>query len=147
MGASDFSKLPHIGESLRRKEDYRFLTGAGQYTDDVQMANMTHAFFVRSPHAHANIRKVDIAAAKAAPGVIAVLTAKDMEAAGVGSVSGSIPFPGRTGKMPYSPFRPALAGSKVMHVGDPVALVIAKTASAAEDAADLLGRCVVAGAV
>lgn len=59
MGASDFSKLPHIGESLRRKEDYRFLTGAGQYTDDVQMANMTHAYFVRSPHAHAHIKSID----------------------------------------------------------------------------------------
>ena len=53
MGASDFSKLPHIGESLRRKEDYRFLTGAGNYTDDIRLDNMTHAVFVRSPHAHA----------------------------------------------------------------------------------------------
>jgi xanthine dehydrogenase, molybdenum binding subunit apoprotein (EC 1.17.1.4) len=53
MGASDFSKLPHIGESLRRKEDYRFLTGAGQYTDDVVLAAQSHAVFVRSPHAHA----------------------------------------------------------------------------------------------
>ena len=65
MGASDFSKLPHIGESLRRKEDYRFLTGAGQYTDDVQMANTTHAYFVRSPHAHAHIKSIDKKAALA----------------------------------------------------------------------------------
>jgi len=78
MGASDFSKLPHIGESLRRKEDYRFLTGAGQYTDDVQMANMTHAYFVRSPHAHAHIKSIDIKAALAAPGVIGIFDGKDV---------------------------------------------------------------------
>ena len=63
MGASDFSKLPHIGESLRRKEDYRFLTGAGNYTDDIDLANMTHAVFVRSPHAHANIKSINKAPA------------------------------------------------------------------------------------
>ena len=70
MGASDFSKLPHIGESLKRKEDYRFLTGAGQYTDDIVLPNMHHAVFVRSPHAHAHIRKIDKAAALKSPGVI-----------------------------------------------------------------------------
>ena len=67
MGASDFSKLPHIGESLKRKEDYRFLTGAGQYTDDVVLAAQSHAVFVRSPHAHAKINSINIDAAKAAP--------------------------------------------------------------------------------
>ena len=68
MGASDFSKLPHIGESFLRKEDYRFLTGAGQYTDDIDLANMSHAVFVRSPHAHAKIKSIDKKAALAAPG-------------------------------------------------------------------------------
>ena len=67
MGASDFSKLPHIGESLRRKEDYRFLTGAGQYTDDVVLAAQSHAVFVRSPHAHAKINRINVDAAQAAP--------------------------------------------------------------------------------
>ena len=66
MGASDFSKLPHIGESLLRKEDYRFLTGAGQYTDDVVLAAQSHAVFVRSPHAHAKINSINVEAAKAA---------------------------------------------------------------------------------
>ena len=66
MGASDFSNLPHIGESVRRKEDYRFLTGAGQYTDDIVLANMSHCYFVRSPHAHAKIRSIDKTAALAA---------------------------------------------------------------------------------
>jgi hypothetical protein len=65
MGASDFSKLPHIGEALLRKEDYRFLTGAGNYTDDIQTANVSHAVFVRSPYAHANIQSIDTAAASA----------------------------------------------------------------------------------
>ena len=63
MGASDFSKLPFIGESIRRKEDYRFLTGAGQYTDDINLQAQTHAVFVRSPHAHALIKSIDISAA------------------------------------------------------------------------------------
>nr|NIU62960.1 hypothetical protein [Stutzerimonas stutzeri] len=63
MGAIDFAKLPHIGEPLRRKEDYRFLTGAGQYTDDIQLAGMKYAVFVRSPHPHANIRSVNKTAA------------------------------------------------------------------------------------
>ena len=65
MGASDFSKLPHIGESVRRKEDYRFLTGAGQYTDDITMERQTYAVFVRSPHAHATINSIDVKAAEA----------------------------------------------------------------------------------
>ena len=78
MGASDFSKLPHIGEALRRKEDYRFLTGAGNYTDDIRLDNMTHAVFVRSPHAHANIKSINKSAALAAPGVVAVLDGPDV---------------------------------------------------------------------
>ena len=80
MGASDFSKLPHIGESLKRKEDYRFLTGAGQYTDDVVLAAQSHAVFVRSPHAHAKINSINVEAAKAAPGVLGVFTGADVAA-------------------------------------------------------------------
>ena len=74
MGASDFSKLPHIGAAVRRKEDYRFLTGAGQYTDDITQAAQTYAVFVRSPHAHAAIKGIDTSRAKAMPGVVAVFT-------------------------------------------------------------------------
>ena len=80
MGASDFSKLPYIGEALKRKEDYRFLTGAGQYTDDVVLAAQCHAVFVRSPHAHARINRINIDAAKAAPGVLGVFTGADVAA-------------------------------------------------------------------
>ena len=77
MGAPDFAKLPHIGEALRRKEDYRFLTGAGQYTDDITQANQTYCVFVRSPHAHANIKSIDTSKAKAMPGVVDVVQIPD----------------------------------------------------------------------
>ncbi|HEY1230792.1 MAG TPA: xanthine dehydrogenase family protein molybdopterin-binding subunit, partial [Ramlibacter sp.] len=79
MGASDLSKLPHIGEALRRKEDYRFLTGSGQYTDDIQLANMRYAVFVHSPHAHATIKSIDVSRAEKMPGVVKVFTGKDIE--------------------------------------------------------------------
>ena len=67
-----------IGQSVRRREDYRFLTGAGQYTDDINPANHVHAYFLRSPHAHAKIRSIDTTRAKAAPGVVAIFTAEDL---------------------------------------------------------------------
>ena len=67
-----------IGEQLRRKEDYRFLTGAGTYTADVALQGQLYAYFLRSPHAHANIRRIDTAKAKAAPGVVAVFTGADL---------------------------------------------------------------------
>ena len=79
MGASDFSKLPHIGEAVRRKEDYRFLTGAGQYTDDITFAAQTYAVFVRSPHAHALIKGIDLTRANAMPGVVKIFIGKDLE--------------------------------------------------------------------
>lgn len=120
-----------------RYEDAALLSGRGRYADDVKDAAL-QAVFVRSPYAHANIRSIDTSAALAGPDVVAVLTGKDMEAAGLGSVSGSIPFPGRDGKMPVSPFRPALAAHRVMHVGEAVALVLAKTTGAAQDGADLV---------
>ena len=73
-----------LGSSIKRREDPRFLTGRGNYTDDVQMAGMTHAVFVRSPHANARVRSIDVSRAKAHPGVVAVFTGKDM--AGVQSL-------------------------------------------------------------
>ena len=79
MGAPDFSKLPHIGEAIRRKEDYRFLTGAGNYTDDITMGNQAHCVFVRSPHAHATVKSVDIADAMKMPGVVGIFSGKDID--------------------------------------------------------------------
>ncbi|MDB5572292.1 MAG: hypothetical protein JWN93_3475 [Hyphomicrobiales bacterium] len=121
-----------------RYEDAPLLRGEGHYSDDHRPAGVVQAVFQRSPHAHAKILSVDVSAALAAPGVIAVMTGADFAALGLGSVSGSIPFPGRDGKPPISPFRPVLAHDKVMHVGEAVAMVVAETRAQAEDAADLV---------
>ena len=94
MGASDFANLPHIGAAIRRKEDYRFLTGAGQYTDDITQANQTYAVFVRSPHAHANIKGINLTKAKAMPGVVEIFTGKTSTARWVACpAAGSLPAP------------------------------------------------------
>ena len=120
-----------IGASVTRKEDYRFLTGQGRYTDDISRPGQTHAVFVRSNVAHANLNGVDTAAAKAAPGVLAVFTGEDLE--GVGGVPcGFAPDGGPMNEPP----RPVLAQGKVRFVGDMVALVIAETLEQARDAAE-----------
>ncbi len=133
MGANDTGV---IGKAVRRKEDLRFLTGAGQYTDDVTLPRQTHAYFVRSPHAHAKIRKIDTAKAKAAPGVVAVFTGADMT--GVNGLPCGWLITGMDGKPMNEPPHPVLAQGKVRHVGDQVALVIAETAAQAKDAAELV---------
>jgi len=119
-----------------RSEDDPLVRGLGRYAADVPMAGETQAYFVRSPHAFADIRSIDTAAAKAVPGVLAVLTAADME--GVGNVSQHPPLAGRGGGKLIVPHRPALAGKTVRHVGEPVAVVIAETLAAAQDAAELV---------
>ena len=138
MGASDFSKLPHIGESLKRKEDYRFLTGAGQYTDDIVLPNMHHAVFVRSPHAHANIRKVDKSAALKAPGVIGVLDGNDVAADKVAGLPCGWLITDTAGQPMKEPPHPILAFGKVRYVGDHVAMVVADTLENAKNAAELV---------
>jgi len=138
MGASDFSKLPHIGESLRRKEDYRFLTGAGQYTDDVQMANMTHAYFVRSPHAHAHIKSIDIKAALAAPGVIGIFDGKDVAGDSINGLPCGWLITDTSGQPMKEPAHPILAQGKVRYVGDHVSMVVAETLEQARNAAELV---------
>ncbi len=138
MGASDFSKLPHIGESLKRKEDYRFLTGAGQYTDDIVLPNMHHAAFVRSPHAHANIRKVDKSAALKAPGVIGVLDGNDVAGDKVNGLPCGWLITDTAGQPMKEPPHPILAFGKVRYVGDHVAMVVADTLENAKNAAELV---------
>src|SRR3954463_12238702 len=135
MGASDFSKLPHIGEALRRKEDYRFLTGAGQYTDDIQLANMRYAVFVRSPHAHAAIKSVDVARAEKMPGVAKVFTGKDVEGKMGGLPCGWL-ITSTDGTPMKEPPHPVLAQGKVRYVGDQVAMGVADTAEQARNAAE-----------
>ncbi|MCW8199063.1 xanthine dehydrogenase family protein molybdopterin-binding subunit [Verminephrobacter aporrectodeae subsp. tuberculatae] len=138
MGASDFSKLPYIGESLRRKEDYRFLTGAGQYTDDVVLAAQSHAVFLRSPHAHARIARVDTDAARAAPGVLGVFTGADVAADKVNGLPCGWLITGTNGEPMKEPPHPILAQDKVRYVGDHVAMVVAQTQQQARDAAELI---------
>ncbi len=128
-----------IGQAVRRKEDVRFITGTGRFTDDIHLDGEAHAYFLRSPHAHARIRAIDTAAAKAAPGVLAVLTHADVAAAGLGPIKCSTPFLRNRDGSPYlNPGRPQLATGKVRHVGDPVAMVVAGTLAQAKDAAELI---------
>jgi aerobic carbon-monoxide dehydrogenase large subunit len=128
----------HGAEKRPRVEDERLVRGNGRYAADAPLPRQAHGHFVRSPHAFADIRAIDIDAAKAAPGVVAVLTAADIKAAGVGNVSQHPPLVGRGGKKLVMPHRPALAGERVMHVGEPIVLVVAETLHAAQDAAELV---------
>jgi len=136
MGANDsFAKLPHIGESFRRKEDYRFLTGAGQYTDDINLPNQRYAVFVRSPHAHAAIKSIATARAEAMPGVAKVFTGKDIEGKMGGLPCGWL-ITSTDGTPMKEPPHPVLAQGKVRYVGDHVAMVVADTLAQARDAAE-----------
>jgi len=125
-----------IGQSVKRKEDVRFLTGAGQYTDDVTMPNQVHAHFLRSPHAHAKIKSIDTSKAKTAPGVVAVYTGADLE--GVNGLPCGWLITSVDGTPMKEPPHHVLAKGKVRYVGDHVALVIAETRDQAKDAAELI---------
>ena len=120
-----------LGASIKRREDPRFITGKGNYTDDLKLAGLTHAVFVRSPHANAKIRKIDTAKASKAPGVVAIFTGKDMT--GVNSLPCGWLLP----ELKIPPHMP-LASDAAHYVGDPVAIVIAESQSAASDAAEMV---------
>jgi carbon-monoxide dehydrogenase large subunit len=125
-----------IGQALTRREDLRLLTGKGEYVDDLPVANQSHMVFVRSPHACARIVSADTAAAKSAPGVIAVFTGADLKADGVGFFPTFVGLNGPDGKpMAGPPYYP-LAVDEVRFVGEAVAVVVAQTRSQAEDAAE-----------
>ncbi|MGA8400593.1 MAG: molybdopterin cofactor-binding domain-containing protein, partial [Stellaceae bacterium] len=119
-----------------RLEDYRLLTGAGYFQDDEAAAGAAWGVFVRSPHAFADIRGIVTNTAKAAQGVLAVLTAADLAAAEIGTVSVPVPVPGSPDMVVTH--RPSLAGDCVRHVGDAVALVVAESEAQARDAAELV---------
>jgi len=129
---------PLIGARIARKEDYRFLTGAGQYTDDVTLPNQTYAAFVRSPHAHARIRGIRTEKAKRASGVLAVYTGEDIAAAKLGTLPCGWLITDVNGQPMKEPPYPVLAQGKVRFVGERVAVVIAETAAQARDAAELV---------
>ncbi|HVZ54401.1 MAG TPA: xanthine dehydrogenase family protein molybdopterin-binding subunit [Pseudolabrys sp.] len=121
-----------------RIEDDALLRGQGRFGDDVKPDGALAAHFVRSPHGFARIERIDVEAAKKAKGVVAVITAADLAAAHYHSISHPVPIPGRGGKTAIGPHRPGLAETRAMHVGEPVALVIATSAALAQDAADLV---------
>ena len=130
------AKIEHRAARQPRLEDDALVRGNGRYAADVPLPNQAYATFVRSPHAFARIVSVDVTAALSAPGVVGVLTAKDME--GLGSIGRHPPLNGRGGKGLVMPHRPALAAERVVHVGEAVAMVVAESAVAAQDAAEFV---------
>src|SRR5260370_512139 len=133
-----------IGQPVRRKEDLRLVTGKGSYTDDISLPGQVYAVMVRSPHAHARIRAVDIAPAIAAPGVLAVLTGRDLLADGLRPIPHKVwsQHPAelmlRERAKTFTAPHYALPADKVRFVGEAVAMVIATTVAAAKDGAELV---------
>jgi carbon-monoxide dehydrogenase large subunit len=127
-----------IGASVRRKEDFRFLTGRGTYTDDINRPGQTYAHILRSPHASARIRSVDTGKAKQAPGVVAIFTGADYAADGKGGVPCGWLVHSKDGSPMVEPPHPPLVADFVRHVGDQVAVVVADTKAHARDAAELI---------
>lgn len=127
-----------ISQPVNAVEAPRLLTGHGRYTDDVQLPRQCHAVFLRSTHAHADITRIDTAAAKAMPGVLAVLTGEDYAADGLGNVPGTAPPKRRDGQPGYRPPRPALTKDRVRHIGQAIAVVIAQSVNQAKDAVEAI---------
>ena len=111
-----------IGASVRRKEDHRFLSGRGHYTDDISQPGQVHAVMRRSDRPHARLVSIDARAARGAPGVVAVFTGADLDADGVGGVPCGWQIHSKDGSPMAEPKHPVLAVGKVRHVGDPVAV-------------------------
>jgi len=127
-----------IGASVRRKEDLRFISGKGRYTDDINRHGQLHAIIKRSDRPHAKIISINTDAAKAAPGVVAVYTGADLQASGMGGVPCGWGIKNKDGSPMAEPMHPVIAVGKVRHVGDPIAVVIAETRQQAKDGAELL---------
>jgi carbon-monoxide dehydrogenase large subunit len=127
-----------IGAAVRRKEDHRFITGAGQYVDDINRPHQLYAHIVRSPVAHARIKSVDAGEALATPGVVAVLTGADMAADGIGGLPCGWGISSKDGSPMVEPGHPPLASEIVRHVGDQVAVVLAESRAVAKDAGELV---------
>lgn len=127
-----------IGDSPKRREDLRFVTGRGAYVDDLRFDGLARAVVLRSPHAHASIRSIGVAAALQAPGVLAVLTAADAEADGLKPLRPYVEANVQTGEPFAFAAQPLLAADRVRFVGEPVALVVAETLAQALDAAELI---------
>jgi aerobic carbon-monoxide dehydrogenase large subunit len=125
-----------IGAAVRRKEDFRFITGKGQYTGDINRPGQSHVHFLRSPHAHARIKAIDAKAAAAMPGVLAVLTGADLASDKIGDLVCGWMIHSKDGSPMKMAPHPAIARDKACFAGEPVAVVIAETLVVACDAAD-----------
>jgi len=125
-----------IGASTKRREDVRFLTGAGHYTEDIDLRGQAHVHFLRSDVAHGRLTSVDTRAAVAMPGVLRIFTGADFE--GVGGLPCGLQVTDRFGEVMQEPAHPVLAQGKVRHVGDPIAAVVAETREQARDAAEAI---------
>jgi carbon-monoxide dehydrogenase large subunit len=130
--------MAEIGTPVRRREDYRFLTGQGTYTDDINRPDQLYAYILRSPHANAAIAGIDTSAAAKAPGVAAVYTGADLAADGIGGLPCGWQIHSKDGSPMLEPAHPVLVVDRVRHVGDQVAVVIADTLAQARDAAELI---------
>ena len=127
-----------IGASVRRKEDMRFLSGKGNYTDDINRPGQCYAYIKRADRPHATINGIDTAAASAAPGVVRVYVGADLAAEGIGGLPCGWQIHNKDGSPMAEPPHPVLALDKVRHVGDPVAVVIAASKQEAKNAAELI---------
>ena len=125
-----------IGAAVRRKEDQRFITGKGHYTDDVNRPGQCYAYFLRSPHAHARIKAIDGTAAAKMPGVLAVLTGAALAGDKIGNLICGWMITSKDGTQMKMAPHPALAHGKANHVGDAVAVILAETLAQARDAAE-----------
>ena len=127
-----------IGKAVLRKEDQRFITGKGRYTDDINLPGQAYGYFVRSPVAHAKIDSISIAAAQNSPGVIGVLTGEDLAADGLGTLPCGWMIHSKDGSEMRQPPHPILAHERVNYLGEPVAIVVAQSRLAAKNAAELV---------
>lgn len=136
--SSQSSSATGIGASVRRKEDHRFITGQGRYTDDINRPGQAHAYFLRSPHAHATINKIDTKAAAKMPGVLGIFTSDDLTADKVGGLICGWMIHNKDGSPMRAGAHPALAQGKVRYVGDHVCVIVAETLAQARDASEAI---------
>ena len=127
-----------ISQPVRRVEDVRFVTGTGQFTDDMRLEGQAYGYVLRSSLAHARIRSIDLETARAAPGVIDIIIGVELEEGGVNHLPCACPMTNRDGTERADPKRPILCVDKVRYVGDNVAFIVAETPSQARDAAELV---------
>ena len=127
-----------IGQAVTRIEDQRLLTGGGRYNDDISLKGQTYAYILRSPYSHAKINSINIDEAKLAPGVLIVLTGDDVAKEGIKPMPSMAPVKNIDGSDRANTYRPILAQERVRHVGEPVAVIVAKTLHQARDAAEFI---------